>query len=123
MIIQDKVIENILECLNIKISKIVNYFHKTINEGELNFLISNSKDISICLMLTILEIKFTVEFLKNKEKYNDDEELHIIKFSYEQNNNTKFEYSFINFLNDEVNINKDNKMFEFYKQSLSKLET
>ena len=123
LIIQDKVIENILECLNIKISKIVNYFHKIINEGELNFLISNSKDISICLMLTILEIKFTVEFLKNKEKYNDDEELHIIKFSYEQNNNTKFEYSFINFLNDEVNINKDNKMFEFYKQSLSKLET
>ena len=120
--IQDKVIENILECLNIKISKIVNYFYKLINEGELNYLISNSRDISICLMLTILEIKFTVEFLKNKDKYNDDQELHIIKFSYEQNNNIKFEYSFINFLTDEVNINKDNKMFDFYKQNLNKFE-
>ena len=120
--IQDKVIENILECLNAKISKIVNYFYKLINEGELNYLISNSRDISICLMLTILEIKFTVEFLKNKDKYNDDQELHIIKFSYEQNNNTKFEYSFINFLTDEVNINKDNKMFDFYKENLNKFE-
>jgi serine/threonine protein kinase len=120
--IQDKVIENILECLNIKISKIVNYFYKLINEGELNYLISNSRDISICLMLTILEIKFTVEFLKNKDKYNDDQELHIIKFSYEQNNNIKFEYSFINFLTDEVIINKENKMFDFYKQNLTKLE-
>ena len=122
MKIQDKVIENILECLNIKISKIVNYFYKLINEGELNYLISNSRDISICLMLTILEVKFSVEFLKNKEKYNDDEELHIIKFSYEQNNNIKFEYSFINFLTDEVIINKENKMFDFYKQNLTKLE-
>ena len=120
--IQDKVIENILECLNVKISKIVNYFYKLINEGELNYLISNSRDISICLMLTILEIKFTVEFLKNKDKYNDDQELHIIKFSYEQNNNIKFEYSFINFLTDEVNINKDNKMFDFYKENLNKFE-
>ena len=73
-------------------------------------------------MLTILEVKFSVEFLKNKEKYNDDEELHIIKFSYEQNNNIKFEYSFINFLTDEVIINKENKMFDFYKQNLTKLE-
>ena len=122
--IQDNIIENIFEYLNNKILTIINYYQNLLKEGgELNNLIKNSKEISICIMLSILETKLIIEFLKNKERFNEDEELHLIKLSInKQTNNLAYQYSYINFISDEVTINKENTMIDSYKNKFIKME-
>ena len=107
-----------------KISCIVNYYTKIINEAEIRYLKQYSREISSCLMLSILEVKYICEFLKNK-KYNEDEELHIIHIKNNDNNLNKIEYdySFINFFKDPLNINKEDKIFEEFNKKFNELQT
>ena len=122
--IDNIIIEKVLEFMENKISCIVNYYTKIINEAEIRYLKQYSREISSCLMLSILEVKYICEFLKNK-KYNEDEELHIIHIKNNDNNLNKIEYdySFINFFKDPLNINKEDKIFEEFIKKYNELQS
>lgn len=65
-----------------------------------------------------MEIKLFQEFLKPKDKFYEDEELHLIKI-----NKKDFEYSSCNFLKNNVEINKENPMIDYYLKIFSNFES
>jgi hypothetical protein len=69
-------------------------------------------------MLLVMEIKLFQEFLKPKDKFYEDEELHLLKI-----NKKDFEYSYCNFLKNSVEINKENPMIDSYLKIFSTFES
>lgn len=75
------------------------------------------KEISVFLMLSVLEIKLFQEFLKPKEKFYEDEEIHLLRV-----NNNDYEYCYCNFLKHSITINKENPMLDSYLKTFNFLE-
>jgi hypothetical protein len=73
--------------------------------------------MSIFTMLLVLEIKLFQEFLKPKDKFYEDEELHLLKI-----NKKEYEYCYCNFLKNSIIINKENPMIDAYLKIFSNLE-
>jgi hypothetical protein len=69
-------------------------------------------------MLAVLEIKLFQEFLKPKEKFYEDEELHLLRI-----NKTDYEYCHCNFLKQNITINKENPMLDSYIKTFASLES
>ena len=122
-IINDNIIQNILKYMNDKISSIIKYYEQLIKDSEIIYLKKYSKEISSFLMLCILEVKYLIQFLTNKETNNIDEELHMIKIMINTQNNLNYYYSYINFSKDSIIINKENEIFQKYNEKISKLQT
>ena len=120
--IEDDIIETIAENLKIKVKKIIAYYTKLINERKVDFEIYQKycKEMSICSMLTMLEIKLFLEFIRPKENFFEDEEIHFLKLNLQEQN--KYDYSYINCNKDNILINKENQILENYKIDFMKME-
>lgn len=73
--------------------------------------------MSIFVMLHVLEVKLFQEFLKPKEKFYEDEELHLLKIT-----NDSYDYCSCNFLRNNISINKENPMIDNYLTSFAQSE-
>lgn len=118
--ISDYKVENLAENLKYKTEVIINYYNKLLNDNEVE--LSNYqqffKEMSIFTMLAVLEIKLFQEFLKPKEKFYEDEELHLLKIT----TNKEYEYCYCNFLKHNITINKENPMIDSYMKIFSNIE-
>jgi hypothetical protein len=73
--------------------------------------------MSIFSMFFVIELKLFQEFLKPKEKFYEDEELHLIKIT-----KNDYEYCYCNFLKSNIVINKENPMIDQYLKDFQTLE-
>jgi hypothetical protein len=107
------------ENLKYKTEIIIEYYNELFsNEVELTNYQKFFKEMSIFTMLLVMEIKLFQEFLKPKDKFFEDEELHLLKI-----NKKEFEYSSCNFLKSNVEINKENPMIDSYLKIFANLES
>jgi hypothetical protein len=75
------------------------------------------KEISLFTMLSLREIQQFQEFIKPKEAFYGNEELHLIKIT-----KSNYDYCFCNFANSNISINKENPMLENYAKTFKALE-
>lgn len=122
-IIKDESIENILDIMKTKIDFIFEYFDELFNDKnilETEILSNYYKEIIILLYFTLLECKLIIKFLNiNADQNLNDidksfQEIHLMKLYLKEQN--KFDYSNINFLDDNTiwYYNKENPLFEYY---------
>ena len=128
-LIKDENIEIILEIIKNKLEYIINYFEKLFDDKD-NFLdcelYNNYYDeIIILLQFCLLEAKTIIKFLNINADTNiseidkSNQEIHLFKIYLNKANKdeSKYEYSKINFLDENKNIflyNKENPTYEFY---------
>ena len=119
--IDDNLIENISECLKLKIKRIIDYYNRLMNDRKVDFEMYQKycKEMSICSMLTMLEIKLFIEFLRQKDKFFEDEEIHFLKINLQDG---KYKYSYINCGHDNIYVNKENPILENFKIDFYKME-
>lgn len=120
--LEDCIIENLAEWLKYKVELIVSYYQSLFNERrvDLEKYVKNYKEMSIFAMLTVLELRLFTEFLRPKDKFFEDEELHMIKLTFSPS--ISYEYSFVNFIQNHITFNKENQMLDTYKESFTKIE-
>jgi len=108
------------ENLKAKTEIIISYYTTLFNENEVELASSQKyfKEMSIFVMLMVLEIKLFMELIKPKEKFYEDEELHMVKV-YKGG----YDYSSCNFLKCGIIINKENPMIDQYIKVFSNIET
>ena len=127
--IKDENIEIILEIIKNKLEYIIDYFEKLFDDKD-NFLdcelYNNYYDeIIILLQFCLLEAKTIIKFLNINADTNiseidkSNQEIHLFKIYLNKANKdeSKYEYSKINFLDENKNIflyNKENPTYEFY---------
>jgi hypothetical protein len=76
-----------------------------------------NREVLLFLMLTQLEIKYFKEFITPKEKFNEIEELHLMRIS-----KSDYDYCSCNFSQNNVVINKENPMIDNYLKIFSENE-
>ena len=131
-LIEDEKIEKILEIVIKKLNYILNYFDKLFDDKDQfldNELYTNYYDeIITFLLFCTLECKTVLKFLKNNV---DDrtQEIHLFKIYINKNNkeDNNYDYSYINFINENKNnnlflYNKENPTFEVYISKFSNIE-
>ena len=148
-IIKDDQIENVLDIIKNKMKGIIKYFRNlsTNNDKILENEIYNSlhNEIDIFLLLCIIECKTIKNFLNinadtNKNKIDRlNQEIHVLQIlkkidkqglksiSNSSFNDSKYNYSFINFINNNDHqitayYNKENPFFEKYRKIFYELE-
>ena len=137
IIIEDENIEKIFEIIIKKFNFIIDYFVKKFDEKD--HFIDNDlydyfyDDVITFLYFCILECKTIIQFIKtyaDQTNSNIDEaeqEIHLLKIYLNKNSKDEIEYdySFINFKNENNNLylyNKENPTFEFYLSKFSKIK-
>jgi hypothetical protein len=109
--INDIKVENLAESLKDKAEAIISYY-QDLNEFK------NLKEVSFFLMYTLIEVKLFQEFIRPKDAFYEDEELHVVKLS-----KSNYDYCYCNFLKNSIYINKENPMLENYSKTFKSLET
>ena len=124
--VKDEDIENILEIVQNKINCIYEYFNIFLEEIKNDICMYNDtyKEITTFLYFCYLECRTIINFLKINGDYDVDkidktnQEIHIINFD-KNNENNKYNYSKINFIdeskeNNKYLYNRENPTFEYY---------
>ena len=132
-ILKDEYLEKLLEIIKNKIEIITDYFQEFFadkNIVEIERISNYYKEIIILLYFCLLECKIIINFLninadKNVNEINKSaQEVHLLKL-YLNEDNKKYEYSNINFL-DESKIwyyNKENPSFDYFIKIFYDLKT
>ena len=138
IMIIDEYIEKIFEIIIKKLNFIIDYFEKKFDEKG-HFMDNDLyeyfyDDVIGLLLFCSLECKTIIKFmninadesLSNIDK--TDQEIHLLKIYLNKNNKdeNKYDYSFINFANENNNLclyNKENPTFEFYLSKFSEIKT
>ena len=130
-LIKDENIEKIFDIIINKLNYIISYFEKLFDDKENcidNELYNNYFDeINSFLLFCMLECKTILKFLKIDSSLkieqidSTEQEIHLFKIYINKNNkdNNKYDYSYINFANENKNnilylYNKENPTFEIY---------
>lgn len=87
-------------------------------------------EIIISFDLYSIELKYFVEFLKPKDRFREDEELHFLLLksgnnsndNYEDSNKNNFDYIYCNFLTDQIIFNFENPSLDLLGKNLLKLD-
>ena len=132
-LIKDENIEKILDIIINKLNYILSYFEKLLDDKE-NFADKELyttffDEINSFLLFCLLECKTILKFLKidSSLKYEQidptEQEIHLLKIYINKNNkdNNKYDYSYINFVDENKNnilylYNKENPTFELYNK-------
>ena len=134
--LEDNVIENISECFKQKLTRVNTYYSDLLlKDQQCDVYQKYIKEMSICIMFFMLEIKQYIEIIKPKQKNNDNEEIHFIKIyldgssqgttisnSTNNMNNIKYDYCYINFILDDIVINKQNQILDSFKEDFLSIE-
>ena len=132
-ILKDEYLEKLLEIIKNKMGIITDYFQEFFadkNIVEIERISNYYKEIIIFLYFCLLECKIIINFLninadKNVNEINKSaQEVHLLKL-YLNEDNKKYEYSNINFL-DESKIwyyNKENPSFDYFIKIFYDLKT
>ena len=121
--IKDEDLENILDIIKIKIEFIINYFNELFTDKniiEIELMSHFYKEIIILLYFCLLECKIIISFLNINADKNLNEidktsqEIHLLKIYL--NNDKKYDYANINFLDDSKiwYYNKENPTFDYF---------
>ncbi len=103
-IINDYKVENIAENIKEKSENVIAYY----NDMDLDSSKFN-REVLLFLMLTQLEIKYFKEFITPRDKFDEIEELHLMRIS-----RSDYDYCSCNFSQRNVVINKENPMIDNY---------
>jgi len=140
-LIKDEKIEKIFEIIINKINYIISYFDKQLDDKE-NFLDSDIynnyyEEIITFILFCKLECQTILKFLEfdpndnSKSSKNDesDKEIHLLKIYLNKKNkdSNKYDYSYINFVNENKNniiflYNKENPTFELYNNIFNEIK-
>ena len=136
--IKDEIIEKLFEIIIKKLNNIINYFNKSFDEKD-NFVDNELyctfyDDILTFILICKLECLTILKFLNiNTEENNKidktNQEIHLFKIYLNKNNKdiNKYDYTFINFVNENKNnnlylYNKENPTFEIYTKIFNELK-
>jgi hypothetical protein len=101
-----------------KTETIINYYKTFIDNDKMSNDSKNLKEISFFTMYSLIEIKLFQEFIRSKESFFEDEELHLVKLT-----KLEYDYCYCNFVKNNIIINKENPMLEGYSKTFKALET
>jgi hypothetical protein len=110
-------VENLADALMEKTEAIITYYKSFVED---DITMSTSKylnEISLFTMFALIEVKLFQEFIRPKENFFEDEELHLLKLT-----KSGHDYCYCNLGKSNISINKENPMLENYAKSLKSLE-
>jgi len=137
-LIKDEFIEKMLETIIEKLNYIINYFDKLLDDKEhlleSEIYLNYYDDVITFLLFSSLECKTILKFLKIDADTNiskidkTNQEIHLLKIYLNKNSkdSNKYDYSFINFVEENKNsiylYNKENPTFEYYLKIFNEIE-
>ena len=137
-LIKDEIIEKMFEIIKGKLYYIINYFDKLLDNKEhlleSEIYLNYYDDVITFLLFSYLECKTILKFLKIDADTNiskidkTNQEIHLLKIYLNKNSkdSNKYDYSFINFVEENKNsiylYNKENPTFEYYLKIFNEIE-